>query len=307
MSWAKLDDRFHDNRKVRRAWLNYPPAVGLYVMALTYCAQHETDGRVDGEFVLVNMPAKRERERMTSALVDAGLWALSEDGWLVCNYLEFNPSRSDLDEKRRKDADRKARGRNSPTRPTNVHADSTRTPNGLQAESAWSPLSVQPESARPDPTRPLSPPTPQGEEAVGAVNLRPAATDVRKVFDTWQESKAAQSGHKQTAVLDEPRRKQIQRALRNHSLDDVLAAVQGWRKSPHHRGENDTATVYNDLELLLRNAGHIEKFRDLHNGKNGAGSTKPPTAAEMVAASDAARDRLRREYDARHTNGDPAA
>jgi hypothetical protein len=31
---------------------------------------------------------------------------------------------------------------------------------------------------------------------------------------------------------------------------------------PFNRGENDRRTVYNDLGLLLRDAEHIEKFRD---------------------------------------------
>jgi hypothetical protein len=42
-----------------------------------------------------------------------------------------------------------------------------------------------------------------------------------------------------------------------------MDAVVGWVNSPHHRGDNDTNTVYNDLELLLRSPKHIERFRDL--------------------------------------------
>jgi hypothetical protein len=51
--------------------------------------------------------------------------------------------------------------------------------------------------------------------------------------------------------------------LKNYPVGDLVDAVKGWRHSPHHRGENDRGTVYNDIELLLKNARNIEKFRDL--------------------------------------------
>lgn len=61
-----------------------------------------------------------------------------------------------------------------------------------------------------------------------------------------------------------PKRRQlILSALKLYPLEDVLAAVVGWKLSPHHRGENDRKTVYNALELILRDAQHIEMFRDL--------------------------------------------
>ncbi len=43
----------------------------------------------------------------------------------------------------------------------------------------------------------------------------------------------------------------------------MIAAVQGWENSPYHRGENEHRRKYNDLGLLLRDADHIERFRDL--------------------------------------------
>ena len=100
MSWAKLDDRFHDNRKVRRAWLVCPASVGLYALALTYCAGHETDGRVDEEFVAATVPKPRDRDRMVAALLDAGLWQANGQGWIVNDYLDFNPSHDALNARR---------------------------------------------------------------------------------------------------------------------------------------------------------------------------------------------------------------
>ncbi len=46
--------------------------------------------------------------------------------------------------------------------------------------------------------------------------------------------------------------------------------------SPHHRGQNDRGQPYCDLELLLRDAAHIERFRDLDRD--------PPRAAGARAS-----------------------
>lgn len=88
----------------------------------------------------------------------------------------------------------------------------------------------------------------------------PDAVDT--VFRAWLEST------KRTArtVKDSRRSRLITAALKTHPLADVLDAVRGWENSPYHRGENPSATVYNDLGLLLRDAEHIERFRDLARG-----------------------------------------
>lgn len=84
------------------------------------------------------------------------------------------------------------------------------------------------------------------------------ATDaVARVFDAWRES----TGHAR-ARLDEKRRLLIGRALRDYPVEEVLAAVRGWEAVPFNRGENPDGRVYNDLGLLLRDAEHIERFRD---------------------------------------------
>jgi len=81
---------------------------------------------------------------------------------------------------------------------------------------------------------------------------------ISTVFDAWREATG-----KHRAKLDDKRLRRIKGALRSYSLTDVLDAVRGWQHSPHHRGENDQGTVYNELDLLLRDAAHIEQFRDL--------------------------------------------
>jgi hypothetical protein len=184
VSWARLDDRFHDNRKIKRLWQTKPAAVALHVMAITYCALNETDGEIDPEFVLEKVPVKRDRDAMTTALCNTGLWVLSNNGrsFLVNDYLEYNPSRASLDEKRAADAERKRRGRDtqattrdsqaktrdaSARNPLGLRAESSRSPNGVpldvRSESTRSPVRVLAESSGPGPARINNPPVvPQG-------------------------------------------------------------------------------------------------------------------------------------------------
>lgn len=85
-------------------------------------------------------------------------------------------------------------------------------------------------------------------------------TPGRQVFDAWVEA----TGKNAKAVkFSKERQALLNRRLKDWPLEDLLDAVKGWRHSPHHRGENERQTVYNDLELLLRNAKNIERFRDL--------------------------------------------
>lgn len=97
-------------------------------------------------------------------------------------------------------------------------------------------------------------------------------TDGRRVFDAWVE--ATGKNPNQVKFSDE-RRRLVNARLKDWPLTDLIDAVRGWRHSPHHRGENDRSTVYNDLELLLRNAKNIEMFRDLERQAHGQAKPKP--------------------------------
>lgn len=167
MSWAKLDDQFHAHRKATKAWRAHPRALGMHMLAMSYCAGHLTDGLVDDEFVEEKLPQQREREAVVRALTDAELWRRVDDGWVINDWLEYNPSRADTLEKRRKEAERKARGRQRQAeRPANVHPDtgevSARTSSDVRADE------TDP-SDGPDPTRPDPAPTTALRDAVSNV------------------------------------------------------------------------------------------------------------------------------------------
>jgi hypothetical protein len=157
VSWSRFDDLYDDNRKVKKAWRLQPAAVGLHAMAITYSSRHETDGYVDLDWLEEKLPNARNRERVLRALVETGLLEAVDDGrFQVHDYLDYNPSSAQLQDRRRKDAERKARG---------VQKDSERNPDGIQTESARNPDGLGSAGAGP---RPIPSPSQSQEETPAA-------------------------------------------------------------------------------------------------------------------------------------------
>lgn len=97
MSWAKLDDKFYTHPKVARMDHRMLPAVGLYCMALTWCADQLTDGFIP-EHQVERLTGSVRRlkvtvESLVEALVEAGLWEVAEGGYQIHDYLAYNLDR----------------------------------------------------------------------------------------------------------------------------------------------------------------------------------------------------------------------
>jgi hypothetical protein len=116
----------------------------------------------------------------------------------------------------------------------------------------------------------------EGEGGVVELKLDPGP--VERIFGHWQ----AEYG-KRKAVLDPRRRKAIQRGLESYDEPTLREAISGYKLSPHHMGQNDQRTVYDDIELFLRDSKRIEA------GINFARA--PP--ARVQSAVEMAREKLR--------------
>ena len=107
MSWIKLSDTFSGHRKVLAAG---PEAMWLHIEGLCYCAQQETDGAIlEAALVRLTQFSKPKARKLAARLVDAGLWEVNGTGWKVHDYLEYNPSKKSLEEKRRAARERMAK------------------------------------------------------------------------------------------------------------------------------------------------------------------------------------------------------
>jgi hypothetical protein len=89
MPWARFDDRFPSNRKVR---LLSDAAFRLYVSAICWSAENLTDGVVKKTELRLVSDVKAASRR-AQELVEAGLFeALEGGGWKVHDYHEYNPT-----------------------------------------------------------------------------------------------------------------------------------------------------------------------------------------------------------------------
>ena len=89
MPWAKLDDQFTDHPKILAAG---PLAGWLFICGLCYASRYLTDGYIP--LVQVRKLADLENAaELAERLVESGLWARMDDGYMIHDYLEYNPSR----------------------------------------------------------------------------------------------------------------------------------------------------------------------------------------------------------------------
>lgn len=85
--------------------------------------------------------------------------------------------------------------------------------------------------------------------------------DERDVWKCWQVEL-----HHPKAVLTRDRLKLIRKWLPAYGVERLQAAILGCKRSPHHMGQNDRHQVYDSLELILRDAKHIEEFEAKSRG-----------------------------------------
>lgn len=104
----------------------------------------------------------------------------------------------------------------------------------------------------------------------------------RRVFGFWRDFMKHPK-----AALDAKREKAITARLRDgYSPEDLILAVKGCKLTPHNMGKNDRNQVYDDIELICRDAAHVDRF--IRNAAASNGS-RPPPKVETI------RDKLLRE------------
>jgi hypothetical protein len=121
MAWVRLDDQAPRNEKILRAG---PAASWLWVCGIAHAQSQLTDGFIsEVALPLIGVKGHALAKRLAEDLVAAGLFDRADSGYLVHDYLDYNPSRAVVFAKRAEDAARKR------------FTDSTRTPAGIQPDS----------------------------------------------------------------------------------------------------------------------------------------------------------------------------
>lgn len=107
MTWLKNDDQFPNHRKIRRL---SDGAYRLHHTAMCFVAHDETDGMIHTDDIDEMQHGRRLRRRITE-LVDAGVWEVVAGGWVVHDFLDYNPSHEQLEAERAAARERQKRAR----------------------------------------------------------------------------------------------------------------------------------------------------------------------------------------------------
>jgi len=96
-------------------------------------------------------------------------------------------------------------------------------------------------------------------EVITSSNLSPAKTQLtntEEIFNYWQSV----MNHPR-AKLDNKRHRRIAQALKlGYSVEELKQAINGCSLTPYNMGSNDQNQRYDDIELILRDAPHIDRF-----------------------------------------------
>ena len=85
--WTPLAVNYFRNPKVAAA---PPRARLLHLAGLCYCQEHVTDGAIPASVLPILVAESGANRNSSDALIDAGLWRKTDDGWEVCGWDEWN-------------------------------------------------------------------------------------------------------------------------------------------------------------------------------------------------------------------------
>lgn len=106
MAWARFDDGYTDHPKVAEAG---PMAELLDMRAIIWCARYETDGYISPAGFRHICRDLRNPKLLAKRLVELERWDTEGAGFVVRDFLEFNPSHEQRTTMRAKWRDQKQR------------------------------------------------------------------------------------------------------------------------------------------------------------------------------------------------------
>jgi hypothetical protein len=92
MTWVRLDDAFPDHPKVIGLT---DAAFRTHVAGLCYAGRYLTDGHIPTSALRQIGTRKAAQELETAAL-----WDRTDHGWVIRDFLDYNPSKADVESER---------------------------------------------------------------------------------------------------------------------------------------------------------------------------------------------------------------
>jgi hypothetical protein len=87
------------------------------------------------------------------------------------------------------------------------------------------------------------------------------SSEIQELWDYWVSK--MREGSKRRPVLDDARRQYLGAALHDYGMHGCKDAIDGCALSEFHMGRNKMNKRYDSVELIFRDAEHIEKFHDI--------------------------------------------
>ena len=159
MAWFKVDDGLHASKKLLRIPRQHRlAALGLWTIAGSWSANQLTDGHVP-DYMVDEWGGTQE---LVDWLVRSELWSLAEDGAQFNNWAEYQPTKAEVEDERRRNREKLQKWRESKRR-----AQEQREPgpeqdpvtggvtsyNTVTNQNVTAPQrNVSPDPTRPDPT-----------------------------------------------------------------------------------------------------------------------------------------------------------
>lgn len=113
--YARLSNGLWRNTKIRKIARKDPQALADWIMAISFCSDKLTDGRLTEDDMLFNLGFDEES---IDRLVDLGLLDQDDDGWTIHGYLDLQNSKADVEKSKEDARQRKARSRRRNTETT---------------------------------------------------------------------------------------------------------------------------------------------------------------------------------------------
>jgi hypothetical protein len=104
MDWIRLDVAvLRDPKVMGTGW----EGALLYIWGLTYAGEHETDGVIPTAAMEAVPRWLKRPATVATKLVSAGLWESAKDGWRIHNFTKRQPTRAELEARRKAEEDRR--------------------------------------------------------------------------------------------------------------------------------------------------------------------------------------------------------
>ena len=113
--YARLSNGLWRNTKIRKIARKDPQALADWIMAISFCSDKLTDGRLTEDDMLFNLGFDEES---IDRLVDLGLLDQDDDGWTIHGYLDLQNSKATVEKSKEDARQRKARSRCKATETT---------------------------------------------------------------------------------------------------------------------------------------------------------------------------------------------